>query len=310
MFKPSSNDSPGVRASLAAVVALLALSVAMPAQAANFGAHAGLANDLWADPYFRAGALLADVDHFLPPAEPRTDDLAFSLGLAQRAWDGSRNAWRFATGWYEHLDQDQQFADARDRVLAVYPSYTDADVRLAFDFWTIRKHPFPTNFDWILADDEILTLIQGGLVATDLAGVRAAVDGLLHSLDLNNPGLSLQIQAANTYGALYADRARNMEAEYDRFVRFVTASYVPVLPRIDLALLTMRSIAAKNGAGPDLRATLQDALRLEAVRPSGWMAEEVATLAVFVAELPSSGLPLRVRLLLEMRAEGIAGLLS
>jgi hypothetical protein len=93
-------------------------------------------------------------------------------------------------------------------------------------------------------------------------------------------------------------------------VRFVTASYVPVLPRIDLALLTMRSIAAKNGAGPDLRATLQDALRLEAVRPSGWMAEEVATLAVFVAELPSSGLPLRVRLLLEMRAEGIAGLLS
>jgi len=310
MFKPSSNDSPGVRASLAAVAALLALSVAMPAQAANFGAHAGLANDLWADPYFRAGALLADVDHFLPPAEPRTDDLAFSLGLAQRAWDGSRNAWRFATGWYEHLDQDQQFADARDRVLAVYPSYTDADVRLAFDFWTIRKHPFPTNLDWILADDEILTLIQGGLVATDLAGVRAAVDGLLHSLDLNNPGLSLQIQAANTYGALYADRARNMEAEYDRFVRFVTASYVPVLPRIDLALLTMRSIAAKNGAGPDLRATLQDALRLEAVRPSGWMAEEVATLAVFVAELPSSGLPLRVRLLLEMRAEGIAGLLS
>ena len=220
------------------------------------------------------------MDHFLPPAEPRTGDLAFSLGLAQRAWNGSRNAWRFATGWYEHLDQDQEFADARDRVLAVYPSYTDADVRLAFDFWTIRRHPFPTNLDWILADDKILTLIQGGLVATDLAGVRAAVDDLLHSLDLNNPGLSLQIQAANTYGAFYADRVRNMEAEYDRFVRFVTASYVPVLPRIDLALRMMRSIAAKNGAGPDLLTTLQEALRLEAVRPSGWMAQEVATLAV------------------------------
>ena len=162
----------------------------------------------------------------------------------------------------------------------MYPSYTDADVRLAFDFWTIRRHPFPTNLDWILADDKILTLIQGGLVATDLAGVRAAVDDLLHSLDLNNPGLSLQIQAANTYGAFYADRVRNMEAEYDRFVRLVTASYVPVLPRIDLALRMMRSIAAKNGAGPDLLTTLQEALRLEAVRPSGWMAQEVRSRAI------------------------------
>jgi hypothetical protein len=284
--------------------------LALPAQAANFGAHAGLANDLWADPYFRAGALLADVDHFLPAGEPRTDDLAFALGIAQRAWNGSRNGWRFATGWYEHLDQDQQFADARARVQAVYPAYTDADVRLAFDYWTIRKHPFPTDFNWVLADGEILALIQGGLVATDIAGVRAAVDALLHSGDLNNPGLALQLQAANTYGVFYADRARNMEVEYDRYVRLVTASYVPILPRIDLALRGMHAIAAKNRASSDLLAVLEEAMRLEAVRPSRWMAQEVAMLADFVGELPSSGLPLRTRLLLEMRADAIASMLS
>jgi len=284
--------------------------LAMPAQAANFGAHSGLANDLWADPYFRGGALLADVDHFLPPGEPRTDDVAFSTGVAQRAWNGSRNAWRFATGWYEHLDQDQQFANSRDWILAVYPAYTDADVRLAFDYWTIRKHPFPTNYDWILADVEVLTLIQGGLVGTDVAGVRVAVDGLLHSTNLSNPGLALQIQAATTYGAFYGDRVRNMEAEYDQFARLVTASYVPVLPRIDLALRTTQAIAAKNGASPELLAILQEAMRLESVRPAGWMAQEVATLAIFVMELPPSGLPFRIRLLLEMRAEGIASMLS
>lgn len=299
-----------MRAACWAAVLFAALALASPAQAPNFGAHAGLAHDIWADPYFRAGALLADVDHFLPPGEPQTDNLVFATALAQRAWNGSRNAWRFATGWYEHVDQDLQFADARDRVLAVYPTYTDADVRLAFDYWTVRKHPFPMNFEWMLADDEVLALIQGGLVGTDLAGVRAAVDGLLHSSDLNNPGLALQIQAANAYGTFYGDRARNMETEYDRYVRLVTASYVAVLPRIDLGLRMMQSIAVKNGASEELLAILREAMRLEAVRPAGWMTLEVSTLSVFVTELPSSGLPFRARLLLEMRAEAIAGLLT
>lgn len=294
---------------LAAV--LLACVAAIPSvEAANFGTHAGLANDLWADPYFRAGALLADVDHFLPPGEPRTDDAAFSLALAQRAWNGSRNAWRFATGWYEQIDQDQQFADSVNRIVARYPAYADADVRLAFDFWTLRRHPFPTNFDWILSDVEVLSLIQGGLVGTDLVGVRAAVDGLLHSSDINNPGLALQVQAANTYGALYQDRVRNMEAEYDRYVRLVTNSYVHVLPRIDLALRTMQGLATRNSASAELRSILQEAAQLEADRPAAWMTSEVATMASFVSELSSSGLPFRARLLLEMRARSIIAILS
>lgn len=299
-----------MRATLVLAAALIFIVVSPSVRAANDGTHAGLAHDLWADPYFRGGALLADVDHFLSPGEPQTDNVAFAMGVVQRAWNGSRNAWRFATGWYEHLDQDQQFADSRSRILAAYPTYSDVDVRLAFDYWTVRKHPFPTDFDWILADVELLTLIQGGLVATDVAGVRTAVDGLLHSTNLSNPGLALQIQAANAYGVFYGDRARNMEGEYDRYVRLVTASFVAVLPRIDLALRMMQAIAAKNGASSDLVAILREAMRLEAVRPAGWMAQEVSTLALFVTELPSSGLSFRTRNLLEIRAEAIADLLS
>ncbi|MGI0150044.1 MAG: hypothetical protein ACREDF_11015, partial [Thermoplasmata archaeon] len=121
---------------------------------------------------------------------------------------------------------------------------------------------------------------------------------------------ALQIQAANAYGVFYSDRARNMEAEYNLYFALVTASYVPILPRIDLALRGMRAIATKNRASSDLHAILGEAMRLESVRPAGWMAQEVATLASFVAELPSSGLPLRARLLLEMRAEAIGSILS
>lgn len=299
-----------MRYALLATFLLATVTVLPSVHAANFGAHTGLAHDIWEDPYFRAGALLADLDHFLPPGEPRTDAAAFSLGLAQRAWNGSRNAWRFATGWYEHVDQDLQFADSVDRIVAAYPSYTETDVRLAFDYWTIRKHPFPTDFDWILSDDEVLGLIQSGLLATDLAGVRASVNQLLHSSNPNNPGLALQMQAANTYGTLYGDRARNMEAEYDRYVRLVTASYVPVLPRIDLTLRTMQGIVSRNGGSPNLRSILEEAVRVEAVRPVDWMTDEIATMGEFISKLPSSGMSLRARLLLEMRGRSIIALLS
>jgi hypothetical protein len=127
---------------------------------------------------------------------------------------------------------------------------------------------------------------------------------------MSEPGLDLQLQAAAAYGVFYPDRVRNMEPEYDRFYRQATSSYVRVLPRIDLALLTMRSLAVRHGAAAGLLAILGEAQRLEAVRPAGWMAQEVATLAAFVGELPSSGLPFRTRLLLEMRAEGITAALT
>jgi hypothetical protein len=294
-----------------AVVLLASIAVTLPAQAANFGVHAGLADDAWADPYFRAGALLADVDHWLPPGEPQTDSLAFSLGLVQRAWPGSRNTWRFATGWYEHLDQDARYGESYARIVAIYPAYTDTDVRLAFDYWTLRKHPFPTDFDWVLGNGEVLQLIAGGLVATDAAGVRAAVDGLLHSSDLGNPGLALQITAANTYGFVYPDRVADMEAEYDRFYGLVTASFVPVLPRIDLALRLMGSIVRRNAKVPEaVLPHLRTAIALEAVRPPNWMALTAAALADFVDALPDAGLPMRARMILEGRADGLAAILT
>ena len=290
---------------------LVPVLLASAAHGANFGVHAGLADDVWGDPYFRAGALLADVDHWLPPGEPQTDNLAFSLGLVGRAWPGSRNAWRFATGWYEHLDQDQRYGESYARIVAAYPAYTDTDVRLAFDYWTLRKHPFPADFDWVLSDGEVLQLIAGGLTATDAGGVRAAVDGLLHSSDLGNPGLALQITAANTYGFVYADRVANMEAEYDRFYALVTASYVPVLPRIDLALAAMQSMVRRHAKVPEaVLPYLRTAMVLEATRPATWMGLAASALGEFVDALPDAGLPLRICLLLESRAEGVQAILT
>ncbi len=289
----------------------LVCALVPPADAANFGSHAGLADDVWADPHFRAGALVADVDHWLPPTEPRTDTLSFALGIAQRAWPGSRNAWRFATGWYEHLDQDARFAESRSRILAAYPSYTDADVRLAFDYWTLRVHPFPTDFDWILADVEVLALIQGGLLATDVSGVRQAVDDLLHFPDFNDPGLALQLDAARAYGLFYPDRVANMRAEYDAYRALVTAGYYPILPRIDLELRTMAALVMRHAANPSaVTPSLKTAMALEAMRPMGWMAAEVGTLAAFVDGLSGAGLPVRIRMILMERAWRVIDLLS
>jgi len=300
-----------VRYALLIPIGLLALSLASPTQAANFGAHAGLANGVWADPYFRAGALLADVDHFLPPGEPRTDDIVFTQGLVSRAWPLSRNAWRFATGWHEHLDQDNRFAESVARVQSTYPAYSDPDVRLAFDYWTLTKHRFPTDYDWILTDAEILELVAGGLVGTDANGVRAAVDDLLHSADLSNPGLALQLDAARLYGFAYPARVADMEAEYDRFYGRVTAGYVAVFPRIDVTLRVMASTVRRSATNPDaVMPYLSNAMALEAGRPAGWMAQEVATLSSFVDALPAAGLPTRSRLLLQERAWQVIGLLD
>jgi len=300
-----------MRSAPLAVLLLASIAVTPLAQAANFGVHAGLADDVWGDPYFRAGALLADVDHWLTPGEPQTDSLAFALSIVQRAWPGSRNAWRFAMGWYEHLDQDARYGESYARIVAAYPTYTDTDVRLAFDSWTLRKHPFPTDFDWVLGDAEVMQLIAGGLVATDAAGVRAAVDSLLHSTDLGNPGLALQISAANAYGLVYPDRVANLEAEYDRFYALVTASYVPVLPRIDLALQTMQSMVRRHAKTPEAALPhLRAAMTFEAVRPANWMTLTASALAEFVDALPDAGAPLRIRLLLESRAEGIGAILT
>ena len=305
-------DHPApMRGVAVAVLAVAFLALLPPAQAANFGAHAGVANGVFVDPHFRAGALLADVDHWLPPTEPQTDTIAFAQGLLQRAWLGSRNAWRFVNGWYEHLDADVRFADSAARILAAYPAYTVTDVRLAFDYWTLAKHPFPTDYEWVLSDTEVLALVQGGLVATDLAGVRAAVDQLLHSTNLSAPGLALQLDAARLYGALNPTRVATMQAEYDRFWSAATARFVPPLPRLDVSLRTMAAILSRHAANPlAAMPSLRTAMALEAARPFGWMSQEGTTLAAFIDALPAAGLLPLVRQNLEDRAEAVIDYLT
>src|SRR3972149_351469 len=103
-----------------------------------------------------------------------------SLAVAERAAHGRRRVLLGARG--PGVERGEERVAGRHRL--------GGGPRLAFDYWAIRKHPFPANYDWILADSEVLSLIQGGLVATDLTGVRAAVDALLPSTNLGNPGLA------------------------------------------------------------------------------------------------------------------------
>src|SRR3990170_5152566 len=305
-IKGGLRHPPPMRIRALAVLAVSVLALLPPAQAANFGTHVGAANATFQNAHFRAGALLADLDHFLPTTEPSTDTFAFTQGVLTRAWTGSRNAWRFADGWYEHVVTDARFVDSVARVLAAYPSYTVVDVRLAFDYWTLTEHPFPMDFEWILNDTEILTLVQGGLVSTDLAGVRAAVDRLLHSTDVNAPGLALQLDAARAYGAFYPDRVANMKAEYGRFWWLATGRFVPPLPRLDIELRVMAALVHRYAANPSaVTGFLQSAMKLEAIRPLNWMQQEAAALGGFIDALPTAGLGANVRWNLEDRAEAV-----
>ena len=296
----------------ALLVAALSLLALLPsAQAPNFGTHAGVANGLFADPYFRAGALLADLDHWLPATEPSTDTYAFAQGLLQRTWLGSRNAWRFVDGWYEHLDADDRFPASIARIQATFPSYAVTDVRLAFDYWTLREHPFPANHDWVLGDTEILALVQGGLVGTDLTGVRAAADQLLHSTNLSAPGLALQMEAALTYGGLNPTRVADMRAEYERFWWLTATRFVPPLPRLDVSLRVMAGTVSRTASNPaPAMGFLRAAADLEALRPPNWMAAETSALTAFIDALPEAGLPSLVRWSLQDRAESVIDFLS
>ncbi len=274
-----------LRASLAAIAILVLLALFVPAlsppaSAANDGAHVGLAEDTLRDRWFVAGALLADIDHFLPPGEPQTDTPAFALGMLERAWDGSRNAWSLVRGWYEHLDEDVWFAAAVAAALAAYPAYTTTDVRLAFDYWTVTKHPFSTDFGFMLADPEIPGLVAGGLLATDAAGVRAAMVQLLVSTDVNAPGLYLQVNASRVFGALYPQVVRDLEPYYDAFYSRATAGYRDPFPRLDVMLSVLHGAVRRMPAG--LRAAIEpleaQAQRLARLRPGGWVASEQAVL--------------------------------
>src|SRR5438093_10474749 len=120
--------------SVAALAILIFPALAGSSSGANFGSHAGLAEDTVPDRYFVAGALLADLDHFLPPTEPQTDSETFASGNVERAWEGSHHAWSLSRACIENIDHDTRLASAEAATQAPYHSYTDPAVRLTFSY--------------------------------------------------------------------------------------------------------------------------------------------------------------------------------
>lgn len=211
---------------LTAGLCLLSLSfIGAPALGSNSATHGGLAENTLRNDFFVAGAMLADLDHFLPPGVPQTDTPAFSAGLIERAKSGVNNLRYFAMGWLEHLEQDDEYLVSVANIQAVYPSYTANDVRLAFDYLTVTQHPTYVNVTFVSSYDYIVEAIAAGFTNITSAQVRQAIWDFVFSDNIENPGLNLQVQAAQIYAALYPDRVANMASEYDSYYQRTTLTY-------------------------------------------------------------------------------------
>jgi hypothetical protein len=209
-------------------IAFCLLSVSMlssPVMGSNSATHGGLAENTLNNDFFIAGAMLADVDHFLPPGVPQTDSLAFTNGLIERAKSGSNNLRYFAMGWLEHLDQDNEFIISVANIQATYPSYTVTDIRLAFDYLTITQHPTYVNVTFINGYAEIVDAIAAGFTNISSSQVRTAIWDFVFSESAQNPGLNAQMQLAQLFAVLFPDKVANMASEYDSYYQRATAGY-------------------------------------------------------------------------------------
>lgn len=205
---------------------LLSVStISSPVTASNFATHGGLAEDTLNNDFFIAGAMLADIDHFLPPGVPQTDSLVFTSGLIDRAKNGTNNLRYFAMGWLEHLDQDNEFIVSVANIQAVYPSYTVTDIRLAFDYLTITQHPTYVNVTFINGYAEIVDAIAAGFTNISSSQVRTAIWDFVFSESAQNPGLNAQMQLAQLFAVLFPDRVANMASEYDSYFQRTTSGH-------------------------------------------------------------------------------------
>ncbi len=196
-----------------------------PAQGANFATHGGLAENTLDNDFFVAGAMLADLDKFLPPGAPQTDSHSFANGLIDRARPGSNDVKYFAMGWYEHLDQDSEFLNSVLAIQSVHPEYSTNDIRLGFDYLTMQSHPTDVNVTFIMDHTEILDAIRGGLTNITNEQIRQAIWDYVFSESFEAPGLLLQIKGAEIYATLYPERVAEMVDEYNSYFDRVTADY-------------------------------------------------------------------------------------
>lgn len=205
---------------------LLSVSIVSdPVQGGNSATHGGLAENTLRNDFFIAGAMLADIDHFLPPGVPQTDSLAFTSGLIDRAKNGTNNLRYFAMGWLEHLDQDNEFIVSVANIQATYPSYTVTDIRLAFDYLTITQHPTYVNVTFINGYAEIVDAIAAGFTNISSSQVRTAIWDFVFSESGQNPGLNAQMQLAQLFAVLFPDKVANMANEYDSYYQRTIAGH-------------------------------------------------------------------------------------
>ncbi len=194
------------------------------ARGANFATHGGLAESTLDNEFFVAGAFLADVGYFLP-GSPASDIPSFTDGLVERAKSGSNELRYFAMGWYEHLDQDSEFFDSVQTIRALHPEYLTSDVRMAFDYLSIIRHPTDVNVTFIMNHTEILEAVRVGFTGVSTTQLCQAIWDFVHSYSAQQPGLLYQMDAAMVYSVVYPDRIAEMEAEYESYVSRVTAGY-------------------------------------------------------------------------------------
>ncbi|MFQ6059968.1 MAG: hypothetical protein ACE5KV_01550 [Thermoplasmata archaeon] len=196
-----------------------------PARGANFATHGGLAQSTLDNDFFISGAMLADIDKFLPPDVPRTDSLNFALGLIERSRRGSNDLRLFAMGWYEHLDQDREFHNSVLAIQSVHPDYSEYDIRLGFDYLTITLHPTDVDVTFIRNQTEIIEAIQGGFTNITKEQIRQAIWDYVYSDSIEKPGLEAQIMAARLFAALFPEKVAGMVGEYNSYFERVTSSY-------------------------------------------------------------------------------------
>jgi hypothetical protein len=190
----------------------------------NFATHGGLAESTFDNEFFVAGSMLADLDHFLPPGVPQTDSVVFTSGLVARAWSGSLDLRYFAMGWVEHLEQDSEFGKSVANIQAVHPGYTDADIRLGFDYLSINQHPTDVNVTFIMSNTEIVEAIRAGFTNITSVQIQQAIWDYVVSESIQSPGYLAQMQFAQVFAFLYPEKIAGMQDEYNSYAQRVTRS--------------------------------------------------------------------------------------